>query len=82
MTRKPITEDYVPLLPWLGVVLIGMFIRQQLLRARHLAPARGWPAAGTLGRSLEWAGRHSLAIYMVHQPLLIGILYLLLGHRR
>jgi uncharacterized membrane protein len=82
MTRKPITEDYVPLLPWFGVVLIGMFIGQQLLSARRLAPARGWTAAGTIGRSLAWAGRHSLAVYMVHQPLLIGILYLLLGHRR
>ncbi|MEO8441950.1 MAG: heparan-alpha-glucosaminide N-acetyltransferase [Betaproteobacteria bacterium] len=78
MTRKPVTEDYVPLLPWFGVVLVGMFIGRQLVQAR----ARGWHAAGTIGRSLEWAGRHSLAIYVLHQPLLLGILYLLLGHRR
>ena len=82
MTRKPVTEDYVPLLPWFGVVLVGLYIGQQLLQARRLAPARGWHATGTIGRALGWAGRHSLAIYMLHQPLLLGILYLLLGHRR
>ena len=26
MTHKPITEDYVPLLPWFGVVLLGLFL--------------------------------------------------------
>ena len=82
MTRKPVAEDYVPLLPWFGVVLVGMFMGQQLLQARRLAPARGWHAAGPVGRALELAGRHSLAIYMLHQPLLLGILYLLVGHRR
>ena len=82
MTRKPVTEDYVPLLPWFGVVLVGLFIGQQLLQARSLAPARGWHAAGPVGRLLGWAGRHSLAIYMLHQPLLLGILDLLIGHRR
>lgn len=82
MTRKPVTEDYVPILPWFGVVLIGLFIGRLLLKARRLAQTRGWPATGTIGRSLTWAGRHSLAVYMIHQPILLGILYLLLGHRR
>jgi uncharacterized membrane protein len=82
MTRKPVTEDYVPLLPWFGVVLIGLFIGQRFLRARRFAQNRHWHAAGPLSRSLPSAGRHSLAIYMLHQPILIGILYLLLGHRR
>jgi uncharacterized membrane protein len=29
-------------------------------------------------RALRWLGRHSLAVYMVHQPLLLGALWLLL----
>src|SRR5258706_16109028 len=56
MPRKPVTEDYVPLLPWLGVVLIGLFVGQQLLQARRLAPARGLHAAEPVGRLLGWAG--------------------------
>lgn len=81
MTRKPVTEDYVPLLPWFGVVLIGMFAGKLFFRGATSAAAH-WRTQGPVGRVLAWAGQHSLVIYMVHQPLLIGVLYLLLGHRR
>ncbi|HVE50698.1 MAG TPA: heparan-alpha-glucosaminide N-acetyltransferase [Casimicrobiaceae bacterium] len=71
---KPPTQDFVPLFPWLGVVLIGITAGDAL--ARHaFAPIRSlakWPA------SLRWLGRHSLAVYMVHQPLLMGALWLAL----
>jgi uncharacterized membrane protein len=75
MTHKPPTEDYVPLFPWLGVALIGIALgaralsrdRQKLDVASRLTP--GW---------LAWLGRHSLLIYMVHQPVLIGVLRVLL----
>lgn len=78
MTHKPITEDYVPLLPWFGVVLIGMFLGRRFL-ASAPAPFKDWrPAAGT-SRLLAWAGRHTLLLYMVHQPVFIGLLYLFLG---
>jgi len=66
VSRKPVTEDYVPLLPWLGVVLLGV-------GAARLAPA-AWLAspAGWLGRRLAVLGRWSLSWYMLHQPVLIG----------
>ena len=73
MTHKPPTEDYVPLIPWFGVVLIGVFLAHILLR--KTAPV--WINnlnATTPARFLAFAGRHSLLIYMLHQPLLIGIL--------
>jgi uncharacterized membrane protein len=31
MTHKPLTEDYVPLLPWFGVVLLGIYLIHQPL---------------------------------------------------
>jgi len=77
MTYKPITEDYVPLLPWFGVVLIGLFLGRLALREKRLAPVMAWRPKGVAGRSLAFAGRHSLPIYMLHQPLLMGALYLL-----
>ncbi len=75
MTHKPLTEDYVPLLPWLGVVLVGIGIAHWLL-------ARESDRLTTLSRAtpawLAWMGRHSLLIYLVHQPVLVGILRVLL----
>jgi uncharacterized membrane protein len=75
VTRKPATEDYVPLLPWFGLVLIGLWLGRWAVGA--------WPGAwnaalaGAAGRSLAWAGRHSLAVYMLHQPILFTGFYLL-----
>jgi uncharacterized membrane protein len=75
MTHKPITEDYVPLLPWFGVVLIGMFLGREFACGefgKRLA-ARRDDRAGA--RWLALAGRHGLLIYLVHQPLLLGLLW-------
>jgi uncharacterized membrane protein len=72
MTAKPITEDYVPLFPWIGVMLIGIAAGHALVRNdfRAVAPFARLPGV------FAWLGRHSLAVYMLHQPLLIGLLYL------
>jgi uncharacterized membrane protein len=71
MTHKPATEDYVPLFPWLGVVLVGV-------TAGAWVTARERRAVASLERIaprwLAWLGRHSLLVYMVHQPILLGIL--------
>lgn len=74
-TRKPATEDYVPLFPWAGVVFVGIAVGQALARVgfRPLAPLAAAP------RWLTFIGRHSLAFYMVHQPLLLGALWVLVG---
>ncbi|MCA0212772.1 MAG: DUF1624 domain-containing protein [Proteobacteria bacterium] len=69
--RKPITEDYVPLLPWLGVMWWGMAAGQWLLTRRPAWVAVALPAGAT---PLAWLGRWSLSWYMLHQPVLIGML--------
>jgi uncharacterized membrane protein len=75
MTHRPATEDYVPLFPWLGVVLVGAAVGRWMLSHER----RPIVAVGPLvPRWLTWAGRHSLLIYMVHQPVLVGILRVLL----
>ena len=73
VSHKPRTEDYVPLLPWLGIMWWGMAAGQWLLaRQPALVQGRIAPAA----RPLAWLGRWSLSWYMLHQPLLIGALML------
>ena len=70
ISRKPITEDYVPLLPWLGVMWWGMAAGQWMLANRQswLKQALPVPAA-----PLAWLGRWSLSWYLLHQPVLIGV---------
>lgn len=72
MTYKPSTEDYVPLVPWFGVVLTGLFLAQWLTRTGKLS-AQKEPAWVSRAGPLLLAGRHSLLIYMLHQPILVGI---------
>ncbi|MEJ7930015.1 heparan-alpha-glucosaminide N-acetyltransferase [Ramlibacter sp. AN1015] len=70
--RKPITEDYVPLLPWLGVMWWGMAAGMWLLRARPGVVAAPLPVGAA---PLAWLGRWSLSWYMLHQPVLLGLLW-------
>ncbi len=78
MTHKPVTEDYVPLFPWFGVVLIGLFLGRYIYSG-PVPPFARWQGDTAIGQVLTLGGRHSLIIYMLHQPLFIGILYLFLS---
>jgi uncharacterized membrane protein len=75
MTHKPATEDYVPVIPWFGVVLIGIFLGHRLQRDSVLQFFRMFHSKGPPARGLAFAGRHSLLIYMLHQPILLGLLW-------
>ena len=76
MTHRPATEDYVPLLPWFGVVLVGISIGWWLLERRMQALRQ---ASRASPEWLTWLGRHSLLVYMVHQPIMVGALRVLHG---
>jgi len=73
ISRKPLTEDYVPLLPWLGVMWWGMAAGAWLLRKRPQWVSQPIPR---VARPLAWLGRWSLSWYMLHQPVLFGLLLL------
>ncbi|MDE2077445.1 MAG: DUF1624 domain-containing protein [Burkholderiales bacterium] len=83
ITHKPITEDYVPILPWMGVMLWGLAATQWIL-ARHPEWLTDRPSENPSPHGkvallhpaalLSLLGRWSLTFYMVHQPILIGCL--------
>ena len=70
------SNDYVPLLPWFGTVLIGIASARLALARASKAEWSRWQPRATVSRMLALAGRHSLAIYLVHQPVLLGALWL------
>jgi uncharacterized membrane protein len=74
-TAAPYTLDWRPLLPWAGVVLLGLGAARV---AAPLLPGWRWTSWRPLrwpGRALAFAGRHSLIVYLVHQPILFGALW-------
>ncbi len=66
--------DYIPPFPWFGVVLLGIFSnginihRISIPKWRILVPAKN---------TLVFLGRHSLPIYLIHQPVIYGVLKLI-----
>ncbi len=62
------TEDLAPFIPWFGVVLIGIFIMHHGCLQKIILPQT------KVIEKITWLGRHSLAIYLIHQPLLFAIL--------
>jgi uncharacterized membrane protein len=71
----PRSNDYVPLLPWLAPFLTGIAVAR-------IASSFGWFDKLRTDGSARWktwlttAGRHSLIIYLLHQPLLFALVYL------
>jgi uncharacterized membrane protein len=72
VTHKPFTEDYVPIFPWLGVALWGLALGQWLMK-HHPTYLSGRLPQGL--QILARLGRFPLTIYMVHQPILMGLLF-------
>ncbi len=71
-TIEPSTNDYVPLLPWFGCVLAGILVARV---ARHgLIRLMGTDVPPL--RPLAFMGRHSLVVYLLHQPVFLGALWL------
>jgi uncharacterized membrane protein len=72
--QKPVTEDYVPVFPWLGMMLWGLACGLWLMRHPPVWMTRPARSAAV---PLAFLGRWSLSWYMLHQPVLIAMLSLL-----
>lgn len=69
--------DYVPIFPWFGWVLLGLFFGNLLYKEgvrkfelKHLDNL-------SLMNSLSFLGKNSLFIYLLHRPVVLGVIYLI-----
>jgi uncharacterized membrane protein len=69
--------DYRPLLPWFGVVLLGLFAGNMLYAGRSPRKSVAGLPWFSPARPLAFLGRHTLLIYLIHQPILIATLWAL-----
>lgn len=75
-TTKPDTVDYVPVFPWLAAPLYGMVITKFALEKDWHLKLANLQLENQLFKPILLFGRHSLLFYMVHQPILIGLILL------
>ena len=61
--------DYISPFPWFGVVCLGLFLKTRGFHTIHLGQ-------GKILSTLSLLGRHSLKIYVMHQPIIYGTLYI------
>ncbi|MCK9630362.1 MAG: DUF1624 domain-containing protein [Methanoregula sp.] len=70
--------DYTPLLPWFGMVLLGLGLGAYLY-AGGVRQFSLKPLPDGIVTPLSFLGRHSLLIYLVHQPVIILLLAAVTG---
>ena len=71
----PPTNDLVPVFPSFGTVLLGIIAARLILPSRFAPRLAAIAPSGRLPRLLAFLGRWSLVIYLVHQPILLGLVY-------
>ncbi|MFO8077478.1 MAG: heparan-alpha-glucosaminide N-acetyltransferase [Thermoplasmatota archaeon] len=71
------TLDYFPLLPWFGVVLIGISLGKIFYKKNKRSFHINDYSEKSVIFLLSYLGRHSLLIYLFHQPIILFLLLML-----
>lgn len=61
--------DFIPIYPWFWAILLGIVLGPYLSRISWLSKMRS-------NAFLGFFGKHSLKIYLIHQPLLFGVIWI------
>lgn len=69
----PPSNDYVPIFPWVGLTLIGLGLAKSCIARGYDALLAKTEPTGRIMITLGWLGRHSLSIYLIHQPILLPV---------
>ncbi len=72
--NPPLSNDFVPVFPWFGAILLGVGMAQLVERFGGWSPLRKANPAFERVRPLATLGRHSLLFYLVHQPVSLAII--------
>lgn len=74
------STDYFSIFPWFFLFVTGYFLYGVVFKRNPKCGIENCPLVVFLQKSfcpaLGWLGKHSLIIYMLHQPLVYGMLYI------
>lgn len=68
MSQRPPAADYIPLIPWFGVFMLGMGLGRWIQTNKQRRPPPRWALP------IIWLGQHSLVFYFVHQVIIYAVL--------
>lgn len=72
--QPPTSNDLVPVFPWAGLTLLGIALTKIGLRQSVDKLLERHEPSGAMARFTAWLGRYSLAIYLIHQPVLLAVI--------
>jgi uncharacterized membrane protein len=73
-TLTPRSNDFVPIFPFFGMVLAGIAAATAVRRSDLFERLGWWQGEGAFARGVRFIGRHGLIYYLLHQPVMIGLL--------
>jgi len=68
-------DDYAPLFPWFGLVLIGIFIGRSMFEGERFTSLYQWQANHWFTQLVSWAGRQSIHLYFIHFQFFYVLVY-------
>jgi uncharacterized membrane protein len=72
--KPPPSNDFVPIFPWVGLTLLAVAATRCTMALGVIQWIADHEGRGHIMKTLGWMGRHSLAIYLIHQPILLAII--------
>ena len=78
-TKVPITNDFYPLFPWISFYFFGLWVSKpaiNYLQYKNKNLGSYYQKFYTIYRGLQFLGRNSLAIYILHQPIFFSLFLL------
>ncbi len=75
-TRDPPSLDWRPVFPWAGFVLFGFGAMKLWLTIGLPHKLTQWSPRSNSLRAMVWGGRHSLSVYLLHQPVFIVLVFM------
>ena len=75
----PITNDFYPLFPWVTFYLFGLWVYQPV--KSYLGPNKrnnnlDLSEYNTISRIIQFLGRNSLTVYILHQPIFFSLFFI------
>ena len=70
--NPPLSNDFVPVFPWAGITLLGISFAKVVDISKSRMASAG--AENAFFARLGWLGRHTLPIYLLHQPVMLAII--------